>query len=186
MAHALAHFFESAARGDYPAADGGFDVVPSPGGSADALIGFTGHFVLAADIEAALVGTMAPPGDFSVPLSASFLTWVGTQIGSAPMTQDALLVATAIVGEPSVPLTLIDDVDHPRVRRANRYRRDVRMLFASIDHSFHNTSSCLRTMELLLGLPPMCQYDAIASPIMNWDTQPSNAEPATIKTDLNL
>src|SRR5258706_12158304 len=48
---------------------------------------------------------------------------------------------------------------------------------ASIDHNFHNTSSCIRTMELLLGLPPMCQYDAIASPIMDWDTQPNNDEP---------
>ncbi len=47
----------------------------------------------------------------------------------------------------------------------------------SVDHTFHNTSSCLRTIELLLGLPPMCQYDAIAAPIMNWDKEPTNAEP---------
>lgn len=47
----------------------------------------------------------------------------------------------------------------------------------SIDHTFHNTSSCIRTMELLLGLPPMCQYDAIATPIANWDSAPNNAEP---------
>lgn len=44
----------------------------------------------------------------------------------------------------------------------------------SVDHAFHNTSSCLRTMELLLDLPPMCQYDAIATPIGNWDTAPRN------------
>jgi hypothetical protein len=44
----------------------------------------------------------------------------------------------------------------------------------SIDHRFHNTASCLRTIELLLGLPPMCQYDAIATPIMNWDDAPRN------------
>jgi hypothetical protein len=47
----------------------------------------------------------------------------------------------------------------------------------SVDHSFHNTSSCLRTIELLLGLPPMCQYDAIATPIGNWDTAPANDAP---------
>lgn len=49
----------------------------------------------------------------------------------------------------------------------------------SIDHAFYNTSACIRTMELLLGLPPMCQYDAIATPIGNWDTTPSNGEPYT-------
>jgi hypothetical protein len=43
-----------------------------------------------------------------------------------------------------------------------------------VDHTFHNTSSCLRTIELLLDLPPMCQYDAIADPIGNWDTGPNN------------
>ena len=44
----------------------------------------------------------------------------------------------------------------------------------SVDHGFHNTVSCIRTMELLMGLPPMCQYDATARPIMDWDSSPSN------------
>jgi YVTN family beta-propeller protein len=35
----------------------------------------------------------------------------------------------------------------------------------TVDSRFYNTDSMLRTMELLLGLPPMCQYDAVASPI---------------------
>ena len=47
----------------------------------------------------------------------------------------------------------------------------------SIDHTFHNTVSVLKTMECLLGLPPMCQYDAAATPIGNWDKTPTNAEP---------
>jgi YVTN family beta-propeller protein len=47
----------------------------------------------------------------------------------------------------------------------------------SVDHSFNNTASVLRTMELLLGLPPMCQYDALAKPIMDWDITPSNDQP---------
>ncbi len=36
----------------------------------------------------------------------------------------------------------------------------------SVDHTFYTTSSFLRTMELLLGLPPMTQYDAGATPVM--------------------
>jgi YVTN family beta-propeller protein len=34
-----------------------------------------------------------------------------------------------------------------------------------IDHTAYSTSSLLRTMELILGLPPMTQYDASATPL---------------------
>jgi YVTN family beta-propeller protein len=47
----------------------------------------------------------------------------------------------------------------------------------SVDHRFYNTDSVLRTMELLLGLPPMTQYEAIAAGIDDFDESPSNAEP---------
>jgi YVTN family beta-propeller protein len=49
----------------------------------------------------------------------------------------------------------------------------------SVDHTFQNTVSALRTIELLLGLPPMCQYDATADPILNWTDSPDNAAPYT-------
>jgi hypothetical protein len=34
-----------------------------------------------------------------------------------------------------------------------------------VDHTFYSTSSVLRTIELILGLPPMSQYDAAATPL---------------------
>jgi YVTN family beta-propeller protein len=34
------------------------------------------------------------------------------------------------------------------------------------DHTFYSTVSMLRTMELMLGLPPMTQFDAAATPMM--------------------
>ncbi|HEX2395272.1 MAG TPA: alkaline phosphatase family protein, partial [Bacteroidales bacterium] len=34
-----------------------------------------------------------------------------------------------------------------------------------VDHTMYSTSSMLRTMELILGLPPMSQYDASATPL---------------------
>jgi YVTN family beta-propeller protein len=49
----------------------------------------------------------------------------------------------------------------------------------SVDHKFNNTDSVLKTIELLLGLPPMSQYDAIAEPIADWDTAATNADPFT-------
>ena len=35
------------------------------------------------------------------------------------------------------------------------------------DHTFYTTSGVLRTIELILGLPPMSQYDAAATPLYN-------------------
>jgi len=34
-----------------------------------------------------------------------------------------------------------------------------------VDHTMYSTSGMLRTMELILGLPPMSQYDAAATPL---------------------
>ena len=36
-----------------------------------------------------------------------------------------------------------------------------------VDHTFYSTSGFLRTMELILGLPPMSQYDAAATTLYN-------------------
>jgi hypothetical protein len=36
-----------------------------------------------------------------------------------------------------------------------------------VDHTLYSTTSLLRTMELILGLPPMSQYDAAATPMFN-------------------
>jgi hypothetical protein len=34
-----------------------------------------------------------------------------------------------------------------------------------VDHTMYSTSSVLRTIELILGMPPMTQYDAAAEPM---------------------
>ena len=36
-----------------------------------------------------------------------------------------------------------------------------------VDHTFYSTSGVLRSMELILGLPPMSHYDAAATPLFN-------------------
>ncbi len=63
---------------------------------------------------------------------------------------------------------------------------------ASVDHTFYNTDSVLKTMELLLNIPPMSQYDATANPILDFDTVPSNGDiysailpPASLIEELN-
>jgi len=47
----------------------------------------------------------------------------------------------------------------------------------NIDHRFWNTDSMLRTIEELLGMQPMCQYDGFASPIDTFSRARDNAAP---------
>jgi YVTN family beta-propeller protein len=56
---------------------------------------------------------------------------------------------------------------------------------AQVDSTLYTTSSVLRTMELILGLPPMSQYDASATPMYaafqpSPNTTPFRARPARI------
>jgi YVTN family beta-propeller protein len=44
----------------------------------------------------------------------------------------------------------------------------------AVDHTFYTTSAVLRTIELILGLPPMSQYDAAATPLYNAFTATPN------------
>jgi len=54
-----------------------------------------------------------------------------------------------------------------------------------VDHTMYSTSGLLRTIELILGLPPMSQYDAAAMPFFRSftttpDFTPYHAKPANI------
>jgi YVTN family beta-propeller protein len=67
--------------------------------------------------------------------------------------------------------------DHVDAHRSVCYVISPWIKAQSVDHTFQNTASCLRTMELLMGLPPMCQYDATSDPILDWDASPTNDAP---------
>lgn len=122
MTHALAARLRDAAHGRMPPADGVVEVVPSPGPPCDAIVGFTGHFVLAADIDPAAAAARMPPGDFSVPFSPASLLWIAAQTGLEPATYDALLVTIADGSGAPPWLHRADDLAHPRVDRASRFR----------------------------------------------------------------
>ena len=70
-----------------------------------------------------------------------------------------------------------DGPDHVDAHRSTCYVISPWVRAHCIDHTFQNTVSVLRTMELLMGLPPMCQYDATATPVLDWDDNPSNGAP---------
>ena len=55
----------------------------------------------------------------------------------------------------------------------------------AVDSTMYSTSSMLRTMELILGLKPMSQFDAAATPMFNSfqatpDLRPYQALPANV------
>jgi hypothetical protein len=58
-----------------------------------------------------------------------------------------------------------DGADHVDARRTTGYLISPYIKRQTIDSTLYTTSSMLRTIELLLGLPPMSQYDAAANPM---------------------
>jgi YVTN family beta-propeller protein len=67
-----------------------------------------------------------------------------------------------------------DGPDHVDAHRSTAYVISPYIKQGYVDHTFYNTDSILKTIELLLGVKPLTQYDAIATPILAFDTQPSN------------
>ena len=52
---------------------------------------------------------------------------------------------------------------------------------SGVDSTFYTTTSLLRSMELILGLPPMSQYDAAATPMYNAFTNKPDLTPYTAR-----
>jgi len=70
-----------------------------------------------------------------------------------------------------------DGNDHVDAHRSPCYVISPFVTRSTVDSRFYNTDSVLHTMELLLGLRPMSQYDAIATPFRFFSQTPGNDEP---------
>jgi YVTN family beta-propeller protein len=78
--------------------------------------------------------------------------------------------------------------DHVDAHRTTAYVAGGFVKRKFVDHTMYSTSSMLRTIELILGLPPMSQYDAAAEPMWRCFTNTADltafqATPALV--DLN-
>ncbi|MGW0430927.1 N-acetyltransferase family protein [Micromonospora sp. NPDC003197] len=100
---------------------------PQPAGRAAAVVAFPGLSVVAADVDPDWVHDQLADGDLSAPLNPPFLTAICDKTGLTVNNIDAVLLADPLDGPPELPLTPIRAADHPRVRRAHRYRDDVRV-----------------------------------------------------------
>ena len=99
------------------------------------MIGFTAHHVIAADVEEDVIRQRLDPSDLSQPLGAAFLMFLAGWVGASPGPIDQLMVAPPPdVADDSLELWRRDDLDeHPRVRRASRYRPEV-VVYADRQH----------------------------------------------------
>jgi len=70
-----------------------------------------------------------------------------------------------------------DGQDHVDAHRSIAFVISSHLAGAGVDHHFYNTDSVLHTMEALLGLPPMNQYDATAPLFAGFQPTPVNAAP---------
>jgi Phosphoesterase family len=78
----------------------------------------------------------------------------------------------------SVVFILEDDAqngsDHVDAHRSTAYVVGPYVKRKFVDHTMYSTSGMLRTIELILGLPPMSQYDAGATPMYRCFTSQPN------------
>ncbi|MBB2144403.1 beta-propeller fold lactonase family protein [Pedobacter sp. LMG 31464] len=92
------------------------------------------------------------------------------------------------VWKESVVFILEDDAqngpDHVDAHRSPAYVIGPYVKRNTPVHTMYSTSGFLRTMELILGLPPMSQYDAAAMPLFECFTSTPNFTPYTLKRPL--
>lgn len=124
---ALAGLLERVENGEWLPPDPWLSLLPAPPGGDAAVLSFPGHVVVAADLDPAWVSARLPDGDLSAPLNPPFLHACERALGRRVNCVDGLYLALPATGPAPLDLRPVADLDHPRVRRARRYRPDVRI-----------------------------------------------------------
>jgi YVTN family beta-propeller protein len=85
------------------------------------------------------------------------------------------------IWEQSAVFILEDDAqngsDHVDAHRSTAYVAGGFVKRQFVDHTMYSTSAMLRTIELILGIPPMSQYDASATPLYRCFAKKSDLKP---------
>jgi len=134
VADRLAGLLIDAATGTPPPVDLQTVLLPRPPGPVSAVLGFTGHHVVAADVDRSWLDATREVADFGSVMRAPFLAALGARVGASVGHLDVVLAAPRVdevdpgAASPEVELVEIDAASdaHGRVRRALAYRRDVR------------------------------------------------------------
>ena len=93
------------------------------------------------------------------------------------------LISHSAIWKESAIFVLEDDAqngpDHVDAHRSILFAISPFSRRGVVDSTLYTTSGVLRTMELILGLPPMSQYDAAATPMYNAFTTTADLRPFT-------
>ena len=100
-------------------------------------------------------------------------------------------ISKSSIWENSVVFIAEDDAqngpDHVDAHRTTAYLAGGYIKRHFVDHTMYSSSSMLRTIELILGLPPMSQYDASATPMWRCFNKSADKTPyKSIPSNINL
>lgn len=125
----MLELLHAAARGSFPPEDGRTDVLGAVAGAPAAALSFTAHHVVAADLPAAEVLAHVDPADLKGPLAPAVLEWLAARTGLVAGSLDVVLawVPSRVAPSAGVAVREIEPGAHPRVDRAQRWRREVRV-----------------------------------------------------------
>ncbi|MGW2892693.1 GNAT family N-acetyltransferase [Streptomyces griseoruber] len=126
----LRDILDGAAHGVFPPEDGRTTVVPQMSPRDAGILAFTAHSVVFTDEDPQWVYDTLRAVDcdaLSASMNPRFLAALMERTGRTAETVDAMLVGSPLPGgPPTLPLTEIEDRDHPRIRYALRRRHEVR------------------------------------------------------------
>jgi GNAT superfamily N-acetyltransferase len=118
----------AAARGAFPPEDGRTEVMPAVAGAPAAALSFTAHHVVAADVPADEVLARVDPRDLKGPLAPGVLAWLAERTGLVAGSLDVVLAwVPERAGGDALAVREVERPDHPRVDRARRWRRELRV-----------------------------------------------------------
>jgi len=99
--------------------------VAQPSARDAAVIATTAHVIVAADVPPEWLAEHLPPGDAGAAFNPPFLGALEAKTGRRVNNIDMLFVSPPRSGPPALSLSAVHDNEHPRVRRARRYRDDI-------------------------------------------------------------
>jgi hypothetical protein len=122
----LTAIFDLIGNGGFLPFDAVIEVIPPVTGAVAAVLAFSGHHVVAANVSPGWVDGRCPPADLTAPVSPAFLQALGKETGSAPGAHDLVLYAPGRDGDPPLLLERVTaSMNHPRLQRSLCYRRDI-------------------------------------------------------------
>jgi hypothetical protein len=123
----LGELLAAVERGEFPPDDASLTLLSQPPDGDAAVLAFTGHIVVAADVDSAWLSGHLRPGELSEAFTPPFLGALADRTGRRVPAIDLVTLAPFRAGDPLVRLTPAPSSDHPRVRRAHRYRSSVQV-----------------------------------------------------------